>query len=153
MKQEPLRIVARNKKAFHDYEILDRLEAGLVLCGTEVKSLRQGNVSIQESYAKIHKGEVFVVNMDISPYECGNVFNHEPKRTRKLLLHAREIARLVGKTQERGLTLIPLSVYFKRGYAKMELGLARGKKQYDKREAIRKREMKRDLSRGASRRY
>ncbi|MDQ7779743.1 MAG: SsrA-binding protein SmpB [Planctomycetota bacterium] len=151
MSKEESKVVARNRKAFHDYEIMDRLEAGLVLRGTEVKSMRDGQVSIQESYAKIEHGEAFIVNMDISPYLDASIFNHEPKRVRKLLLHRREIGRLVGKTAERGLTLIPLSVYFKRGFAKVELGLAKGRKLYDKRQAIRDKEMRRDVSRSMSR--
>lgn len=143
-----VKLVQRNKKAFFNYEILERLEAGLVLTGSEVKSIRDGKVSIQEAYAKVREGEVWVVGMDISPYpQAGPYHNHEPRRPRKLLLHRREIQRLIGKTQEKGLTLIPLALYFKDGYAKLEIGLARGKKQYDKRQAIREREAKRALQR------
>lgn len=143
-----VKLIQRNKKAFFNYEILERLEAGLVLTGSEVKSIRDGKVSIQEAYAKVRDGEVWVVGMDISPYpQAGPYHNHEPRRPRKLLLHRREIQRLIGKTQEKGLTLIPLALYFKGGYAKLEIGLARGKKQYDKRQAIREREAKRALQR------
>lgn len=143
-----VKLVQRNKKAFFNYEILERLEAGLVLTGSEVKSIRDGKVSIQEAYAKVREGEVWVVGMDISPYpQAGPYHNHDPRRPRKLLLHRREIQRLIGKTQEKGLTLIPLALYFKDGYAKLEIGLARGKKQYDKRQAIREREAKRALQR------
>ncbi|MFN3484643.1 MAG: SsrA-binding protein SmpB [Planctomycetota bacterium] len=143
-----IKLVQRNKKAFFNYEILERLEAGLVLTGSEVKSIRDGKVSIQEAYAKVCEGEVWIVGMDISPYpQAGPYHNHEPRRPRKLLLHRREIQRLIGKTQEKGLTLIPLALYFKDGYAKLEIGLARGKKQYDKRQAIREREAKRALQR------
>lgn len=142
-----VKIVQKNRKAFFNYEILDRVEAGLVLTGSEVKSIRAGQVSIQESYAKVRKGEVWVVNMEVAAYKNAGPFNHEPKRSRKLLLKRGEINRLIGKTAERGLTLIPLSLYFKNGYAKMEIGLARGKRQYDKREAIKSRDVARDLRR------
>lgn len=142
-----VKIVQKNRKAFFNYEIVDRVEAGLVLTGSEVKSIRAGQVSIQESYAKVRKGEVWVVNMEVAAYKNAGPFNHEPKRSRKLLLKRGEINRLIGKTAERGLTLIPLSLYFKNGYAKMEIGLARGKRQYDKREAIKSRDVARDLRR------
>lgn len=142
-----VKIIQKNRKAFFNYEIVDRVEAGLVLKGSEVKSIRGGQVSIHESYARVRKGEVWVVNMEIAAYKNAGPFNHEPKRARKLLLKRGEINRLVGKTAERGLTLIPLSLYFKNGYAKMEIGLARGKKQWDKREAIKNRDVSRDLRR------
>jgi SsrA-binding protein len=127
------RLIARNRKARHDYEILETYEAGMVLVGTEVKSLRDGRVNLTDSYAEVRDGEVFLRNLHISAYTQGNRFNHEPLRVRKLLLNRREIRKLIGRTVEKGLTLVPLSLYFKRGRAKCELGLARGKKSYDKR--------------------
>jgi SsrA-binding protein len=147
-KDEEIQLVQKNRKAWFKYEILDKLEAGMVLTGTEVKSIRGGQVSIHEAYARVKKGEVWVINLDISPYpQAGPLFNHEPKRPRKLLLKKGEIRRLIGKTRERGLTLVPLSLYFKRGYAKLEIAVAKGKAKYDKRDAIRKRESDRDLRR------
>ena len=143
------KLIATNPIAHQNYFLSEMVEAGLVLKGSEVKSIRAGQVSIHEAYAKIAKGEAWVVNMDIAPYAQAGPFNHEPKRTRKLLLNRTELRRLIGKTAERGLTLVPLSLYFKSGFAKLEIGLARGKKQYDKREAIKKREMSRDLRRRA----
>ncbi len=139
--------IINNKKARFNYEILDTFEAGIVLKGTEVKSLRQKKVSIQESYAKIINGEVYITGLTISAYEMGNRFNHEPDRERKLLLHKHEIKRLTGKLQEKGLTLIPLKIYFKNGKAKLLLGLGKGKASYDKRKAIRDRDSKRDMER------
>jgi SsrA-binding protein len=139
--------IINNKKARFNYEILDTFEAGIVLKGTEVKSLRQKKVSIQESYAKITNGEVFITGLTISAYEMGNRFNHEPDRERKLLLHKQEIKRLTGKLQEKGLTLVPLKIYFKNGKAKLLLGLGKGKALYDKRKAIRDRDTKRDMER------
>ena len=140
-------LVITNRKAFFDYEIIEKIEAGIVLQGTEVKSLRQGNANLKDSYAKIVDGEVWVVNMHISPYEHGNIYNHDPRRMRKLLLHKREIRRLTRKVEESGLTLVPLRLYFKRGKAKVELALARGKKLYDKRKDIAKRDADRDTQR------
>jgi SsrA-binding protein len=139
--------VVTNRKAFHDYFILETYEAGIALKGTEVKSLRQGNANLQDSYAAIKNGEVWLHNMHISPFEKGNINNHEPKRDRKLLLHKQEIRRLVGKVSEKGLTLVPLRIYFKNKVAKVELGLAKGKKQYDKREAIARRDAERQVRR------
>jgi len=139
--------VVTNRKAFHDYSILETYEAGIALKGTEVKSLRQSNANLQDSYAEIKKGEVWLHGMHISPFEKGNINNHDPKRDRKLLLHKNEIRRLIGRAVEKGLTLVPLRVYFKNNRAKVELALARGKKSYDKREAIAKREIERDLRR------
>ncbi|MGC8814166.1 SsrA-binding protein SmpB [Dictyoglomus sp.] len=142
------KVVAVNRKARHDYSILDTFEAGIVLTGTEVKSLRRGKVSLQDSYADVKNGEVWIYNLHISPYEHGNIYNHDPKRPRKLLLNKDEIAYLVGKVRERGLTLIPLSIYFnERGWAKVELGLAKGKKLYDKRRDIAERDERRELER------
>jgi len=143
--------VVTNRKARHQYHILETIEAGIVLQGTEVKSLRQGKVNLGDAYAKIKDGEVWLVEMHISPYEQGNVFNHEPRRPRKLLLHKREIKRLLGKVQERGLTLIPLRIYFKRGKAKVELALAKGKRLYDRREDIKRRDEEREISRSLRR--
>ena len=139
--------VVRNKKARFEYEILDTFEAGIALKGTEVKSIRQKKVSIQEAYAKIKNGEVFIVGMNVSVYEMGNRFNHEPLRERKLLMHKQEIKRLTGKLNEKGYTLVPLSLYFKNGRVKIELGLARGKTTYDKKRTIQERDLKRDMQR------
>jgi SsrA-binding protein len=142
------RVVATNRKAFHDYAIEEKLEAGLVLRGTEVKSLREGKVNLRDSYASVNHGEVFLHNCHISPYSHGNIMNHNPVRSRKLLLHRKEINKLLGKTQQKGLTLVPLRVYFSsRGHAKVELALAKGKKQYDRREAIKDREAGREVER------
>jgi len=139
--------VCVNRRARFEYEILETFEAGMVLVGTEVKSLRQGQASIKEAFADVVGGEVFLVDSHIPPYILGNIHNHEPKRRRKLLLGKREIRRLGGKTAEKGLTLVPLRVYFRRGLAKVELALARGKKIHDKRETIRRREAKREMER------
>jgi SsrA-binding protein len=139
--------VCVNKRARYEYEILETFEAGMVLVGTEVKSLRQGQASIKEAFADIAGGEVFLVDSHIPPYAHGSIHNHEPKRRRKLLLGRREIRRLAGKTAEKGLTLVPLRIYFRRGLAKVELALARGKKIHDKRETIRRREAKREMER------
>lgn len=141
------KIIAINRKARHDYEILESFEAGMALTGTEVKSLREGRVNLKDSYARVENGEVFLVNSHISPYSHGNIQNHEPLRERKLLLHKSEIKRLRGKTEERGLTLVPLKIYFVRGRAKVELALARGKRQYDKREQIKRRDADREIER------
>lgn len=140
--------VATNRKAFHDYFIEERYEAGIMLQGTEVKSLREGRVNLQDSYASVRGSEVFLHQCHISPYSHGNMMNHDPTRVRKLLLHKTEIHKLLGKTQQKGLTLIPLRIYFsKRGYAKVELGLAKGKKLYDRRETIKSREAGREVQR------
>ena len=147
MAKEGMKLVANNKKAYHDYFIEEKYEAGLVLHGTEVKSLRLGKCSIKEGYAGIEKGEAYVYGMNISPYEKGNIFNRDPLRPKKLLLHKQEIRKLTGQLAEKGYALIPLQVYFKDGRAKLELGLARGKKNYDKRDAMAKRDAKRDIDR------
>jgi SsrA-binding protein len=138
------KLVATNKKAFHDYFILEKFEAGVSLLGTEVKSIREGRINLKDSYANIRGGEAFLFNCHISPYTHGNRQNHEPTRTRKLLLQRKEIRKLIGKTQEKGLTLVPIRVYLKRGLIKIELGLARGKKLYDKRETERRKESDRE---------
>jgi SsrA-binding protein len=143
------RTIATNRRARHDYEILDVVEAGLVLRGTEVKSLRAGQVTFKDSYATMRNGEAWLIGCHIAPYSHGTDANHDPERDRKLLLHRREIARLTGKTAERGLTLVPLRLYFKKGRAKLELGLARGKKLHDKRSALREREVRREMDRAA----
>jgi SsrA-binding protein len=140
------RTVAVNKHVSHDYEILEKFEAGLALQGSEVKSIRDGRISLKESYAEVKNGQVFLVKCHISPYEAANIFNHDPLRDRKLLLHRREIKRLAGKTQERGLTLVPMRVMISdRGKIKLELALVRGKREYEKREAIKKRETDREM--------
>ena len=145
------RLIATHRRARFDYEVLERIEAGLVLQGPEVKSLRAGKASLSDAYGVVRRGEAYLLNLHISPYEAASRENPDPRRERKLLLHRREIERLSGKLQERGLTLVPLALYFKDGRAKVELGLARGRRRYDKREAIRKRESDRDLARIARR--
>ena len=136
-----------NRKARHEYHIEETYEAGIALSGTEVKSIRAGKANLQDSYARVENGELILYNMHISPYEQGNRFNHEPKRPRKLLMHKREIMRLFGRTREKGLSLIPLKVYFKGSWVKVELALARGKKKYDKREDIAERDARREMDR------
>ena len=143
MSKEIMKLVANNKKAYHDYFIEDKYEAGIVLHGTEVKSMRLGKCSVKESFIRIENGEVFVYGMHISPYEKGNIFNKDPLRVKKLLLHKMEINKLTGKVAEKGCTLVPLQVYFKDGKAKMEIGLARGKKLFDKRQDIAKKDERR----------
>ncbi len=142
-----MKLVANNKKAYHDFFIDEKYEAGLSLHGTEVKSLRMGKCSIKEGFIRIEKGEAWVYGMNISPYEKGNIFNKDPLRPKKLLLHKAEIIKLDGKIAEKGYTLVPLQVYFKQGKAKLELGLARGKKLYDKRQDIAKKDMRRETER------
>ena len=141
------KLICANKRARRDYAIDEIYEAGMVLVGTEVKALRQGKANLKDSYARIKGGEVFLVDSHISPYSHGNQFNHDPDRTRKLLMHKREIRKLYGKTRERGFTLIPLRMYFKDGKAKVEIGLGKGKKLYDKREDLKRRAMEREVER------
>ena len=141
--------VIRNKKAYHDYFVLEEYEAGIELFGTEVKSIRQGRVNLKDSWCGVRGGEIFVNNMHISPYEQGNIFNREPLRPRRLLMHKREIMRLFGESRQQGLAIVPLSLYFKNGRAKLSIGLCKGKKLYDKREAAAARDAKRDMERGA----
>ena len=145
-----IKIICQNRKARHDYFILDEYEAGMVLLGTEVKSLRLGRANMRDSYAKVRGGEVFLYNMHIGSYPFAAYGNHDPLRTRKLLLHKPEIKRLLGKVKEKGQTLIPLQIYFREGKAQVTLAIAKGKRQYDKRDAIRKREEKRELDRAKS---
>ena len=144
MAKESMKLVANNKKAYHDYFVDEKFEAGLVLHGTEVKSLRLGRCRIKEAFIRIENGEVWVYGMHISPYEMGNIFNKDPLRPKKLLLHKYEINKLLGKIKEKGFTLVPLQVYFKDGKAKIEMGLCRGKKLYDKRQDIAKKDQRRE---------
>ncbi|WP_453993919.1 SsrA-binding protein SmpB [Bacillus nitroreducens] len=141
------KVIAQNKKANHDYFIEETYEAGIVLQGTEIKSLRNGRANLKDSYARVHNGEVFLYNMHISPYEQGNRYNHDPLRARKLLLHRKEINKLIGLTKEEGYALVPIKIYLKNGFAKLLLGLGKGKKKYDKREDLKKKEAKRDIER------
>lgn len=147
MGKDNFKLVANNKKAYHDYFIDEKFECGIELFGTEVKSLRMGKCSIKEAFIRIEKGEVFAYGMHVNPYEKGNIFNKDPLRTKKLLLHRSEIDKLEGKIREKGYTLVPLQVYFKGSLAKMEIGLARGKKLYDKRQDIAKKDQKREVER------
>lgn len=151
MKDGAVKTIATNRKARHDYFIEDSFEAGLVLSGTEIKSIRAGQVSLRDSFAMIKEAELWLMNAHIAPYERGTYANHEPRRPRKLLMHRREINRIAGKLQEKGLTLVPLRVYLKDNRAKVELGLARGKKQYDKRATLREKETRREIDRAVAR--
>jgi len=141
-----MKVVCQNRKAYHDYHIEETVEAGIALLGTEVKSLREGKASLKDSYVIVKNNEVFLFNCHISPYSHGNIMNHDPLRTRKLLLHRKEIDRLKGKTTIKGFTAIPLKIYFKGSLAKVEIGLARGKKLFEKREAIKEKEAKREIT-------
>jgi SsrA-binding protein len=143
----PIKVIAVNRQAYHDYEVERTIEAGIALVGTEIKSIREGRVALRNAYAIVRNGEIWLENAHIAQYEHGNRYNHEPMRTRKLLLHRREIEQIVSRVTTKGLTLIPLKLYLKRGKAKIELGLCRGKKLYDKREAIAERDVKRDIAR------
>ena len=146
------RVIARNPRARHDYHILETWEAGLVLTGTEVKSLRAGRASLVGAFAHVRRGEVWLEALHIPPYDQGNVHNHDPLRTRKLLLHGREIRRLIGSVEQKGLTLVPLDLYFRRNHAKVTLALARGKQEHDRRDDIRRREAEREMARAVRRR-
>lgn len=146
-KDNGLQTVARNKKAYHDYFVLESFEAGIELFGTEVKSVRQGKVNLKDAWCSIEKGEIYVNGMHISPYEFGNIFNRDPMRKRRLLMHKREINRLYGQLKQQGLTLIPLSAYFNRGRLKIQVGLCKGKKNYDKRESIARKDAEREAAR------
>lgn len=147
MTKTGIRLIANNKKAYHDYFILEKYEAGIVLHGTEVKSLRMGKCSVKEAFIRIENGEMFIYGMHISPYEKGNIFNKDPLRVRKLLLHKKEIDKIFGKMREKGITVVPLQVYFKNSLVKVEIGLAKGKKLYDKRDDIAKKDQKREVQR------
>ena len=147
MSKDSYKLVANNKKAYHDYFIDDTYEAGISLSGTEVKSVRMGKCSIKESFIRIENGEVFIYGMHISPYEKGNIFNKDPLRVKKLMLHKAEINKLIGKTKEKGMAIVPLKVYFKGSLVKVEIGLAKGKKLYDKRQDIAKKDQQREASR------
>lgn len=144
---DDIKDICRNRRAFHEYEVLDRLECGVVLTGTEVKSLRDGQSSLEEAYAKIESDEVWLIGSDIPEYAMGNRMNHKPKRPRKLLLHRREIGRFAGKASQKGFTLVPLRMYFKNGKAKVELAVCRGKETHDKREALKKKDAEREIRR------
>ncbi|SIS43440.1 SsrA-binding protein SmpB [Salimicrobium flavidum] len=142
------RTIAQNKKAGHDYFIEETFEAGIVLQGTEIKSIRNGRINLKDSFARVNRnGEMYIHNMHISPYEQGNIYNHDPTRARKLLLHRKEIDKLIGQTQQKGYSIVPLKVYIKNGVAKVLIGLARGKKKYDKREALKEKQVKREMDR------
>jgi SsrA-binding protein len=141
------KLIAQNKKARHDFSVEETYEAGLVLQGTEIKAIRAGRVNLKDSFARIRNGEVFVHNMHISPYEQGNRYNHEPLRTRKLLLHKKQISKLIGETKEAGYSLVPLKLYIKNGVAKLLIGLAKGKRKYDKREDLKRKEANRSIQR------
>ena len=145
------KVISTNRKAFHDYLIFDRFDAGIVLTGTEIKSIRQGAFNLKDSFAKIEDGEIFLYNMHISPYEQGNRNNHEPERTRKLLLKKQEIIKMLGKIKKENYTIVPLELYLSHGFAKIEIGLAKGKKLYDKRESITKKTQERDIARNTKR--
>jgi SsrA-binding protein len=150
--QDGIHVVARNRKARHEFDLIEKVEAGIVLTGTEVKSLRNGKANIEDAYAEVEKREVWLLGCDIPEYLQANRMNHKPKRPRKLLLHRREIDKLVSRGAEKGLTIVPLQLYFKNGIAKVEIALARGKKQHDKRESLKQREAKRDIDRALRRR-
>ncbi|NOX64191.1 MAG: SsrA-binding protein SmpB [Chloroflexi bacterium] len=151
--RSPVKTVATNRKAYHDYEVVESIEAGIALTGTEIKSVRAGQVNLRDGFALIRDGEVWLQNVYIAPYRHGNRSNHDPRRERKLLLHRREINRLLGKIQERGWTLVPLKMYLKNNRAKVELGLVRGKRKYDKRRAIARRDAQRDVERALKERW
>lgn len=153
MPKDSQQTVATNRKAFHDYFVLEEMEAGIVLCGTEVKSVRQGSINLKDAWCHIRDGEIYVNGMHISPYEHGNIFNRDPLRVRKLLMHKREIDRLYGVVKQQGLALIPLSVYFSKGKAKVKVGLCKGKKLYDKREVQVEKDAKRNIDRAIKERY
>lgn len=152
-KKPAIKVIARNKRAFHDFDILDKWEAGIVLVGSEVKSLRNGKVSLEQSFADLQNDEVWLLGCDIPEYVEANRFNHKSKRPRKLLLHSEQIRKISGKVQEKGLTLVPLQLYFNKGIAKLELGLARGRKLHDKRDSIKSKDTKREMDRLSKRNF
>ena len=141
------KLIAQNKKAQHDYTIVETIEAGIVLQGTEIKSIRNSRINLKDGFVRIRNGEAFLVNVHISPYEQGNIFNHDPLRTRKLLLHKKQIDKLYGEMKQQGMSIVPLKVYLKDGYAKVLIGLAKGKKQYDKRESLKRKDQERQIAR------
>ncbi|KRL61367.1 SsrA-binding protein SmpB [Latilactobacillus fuchuensis] len=145
--QKPANLIAQNKKAGHDYSILETFEAGLVLTGTEIKSVRKGKINLRDGFARVRNGEAYLENVHISPYEQGNQFNHDPLRNRKLLLHRKEIDKLVGITKNKGITIVPLKVYLKHGFAKVLIGVGQGKHEYDKRETLKRKEQDREMAR------
>ena len=151
-KKQGIKVIARNRKARHDYLVLDKYEAGLVLTGTEVKSLRDGKVALSDAFAIIRNGELYLHNLDIPEYTHGNMMNHEPKRRRKLLLHKREILKITIALTEKGLTMIPLAIYFKGGWAKVEMALAKGRKLYDKRQSMKKKDDRKEMDRATGKR-
>ncbi|MBU5595700.1 SsrA-binding protein SmpB [Amphibacillus sp. MSJ-3] len=153
MPKDNSKVMARNKKANHDYFIEETFEAGLVLQGTEIKSIRAGRANMKDSFARVERGEVFLYNLHISPYEQGNRYNHEPTRTRKLLLHRKQINKLIGETQQSGYSLVPIKIYLKNGMAKVLIGLGKGKKKYDKREDLKRKQAKRDVERALKDQY
>ncbi len=150
---EGVKIIAQNKKAYHDYFVDEKLEAGIELFGTEVKSIRSGGINLKDSYCMIEEGEIFAVGVHVSPYEKGNIFNRDPYRVKRLLMHKKEINKLLGQITQKGFTIVPLSVYFKGSRLKMEIGLCRGKKLYDKRDAAAKKQADRDIERTMKTRY
>ena len=153
MEKTEIKVIANNKKAFHDYFILEKFEAGIVLTGTEIKSIRQGAVNLKDSWVSVKEGEAYVLGMHISPYEKGNIFNKDPLRVRKLLLHKREIHKLIGQVTQDGLSIVPLSLYLKGSRAKLEIAVVKGKKLYDKREDAAKKDAKRDIERAVRGKY
>ena len=153
MRPAGTKLIAQNKKAFHDYHIEETFEAGIVLTGTEVKSLRVGRANLRDSYASVKENELWLIGVHISPYDQGNIFNHDPLRNRKLLVHRHELKRLVGKIQRAGYTLVPTKMYFKEGRAKVEVGLAKGKATYDKRQDLAKKDAQRDIERAFRERH
>lgn len=153
MDKNEIQVIARNKKAYHDYFVLDTYEAGLELYGTEIKSIRQGRVNLKDSFCSVDNGEMFAIGMHISPYEQGNIFNRNPMRKKKLLLHKKEIMKLFGQSQQQGLSIVPLEIYIKNGRAKLQIGLCKGKKLHDKREVAAKRDAMRTIERTIKERY
>lgn len=151
--KETEQVIARNKKAYHDYFVLETYEAGIALFGTEIKSIRNGRVNLKDSFCSVDNGEMFAIGMHISPYEQGNIFNRDPMRKKKLLLHKKEIMKLFGQSQQQGLSIVPLQLYIKNGRAKLEIGLCKGKKLHDKREVAAKRDAERTIDRALKERY
>lgn len=153
MDKKEIQVIARNKKAYHDYFVLDTYEAGIELYGTEIKSIRQGRVNLKDSFCSVDDGEMFAIGMHVSPYEQGNIFNRDPMRKKRLLLHKKEIMRLFGQSQQQGLSIVPLELYIKNGRAKLQIGLCKGKKLHDKREVAAKRDAQRTIEREFKERY